>query len=164
MGWTNPKLWLNYEPLTAGDMNLHITDNLMALKYPPTVQVELDEPANYSTISLAWAYVDTTRLSLTLVTGGGDILIGFYGTTGSSGVTLFDLDVDGVRAAGDDGMLAVPAGNMPVSFVRLQTGVTPGQHVIRLMWRVVSNSGILYAGAGTTNYNSHPQFWAREVS
>jgi hypothetical protein len=77
-----------------------------------------------------------------------------------------DLDVDGVRHAGDDGLTRIDTITAPVSFVRLIRGLTPGSHTFRLQWRVSSGANAtLYAGAGTSpQLDLHPQFWVREVS
>lgn len=177
MTWTIPKTWVTGEPLTAGDLNTHLRDNLEALKEPPTDHYAPDETADYSTTSNSFVDVDGTKLALTITTNGGDVLVGFHGTVNGNntgGVVRylhFDVEVDGQRVAGDDGAVAlgVPASTSvtaPVSFVRLVTGLAAGTHTFKLQWRR-NNTGVtgtLYAGAGTAGLDLHPQFWVREVS
>lgn len=167
MAWTQPKTWSS-EPLVAGDMNTHIRDNLEALKDPPSDNYELNELSDYSTTSTSFVDVDSTNLAFTIVTNGGDVLIGFHGTvSGGTGNIdpCFDVDIDGTLVAGDDGIIVSQSGaRLAVSFVRLVTGLSAGSHTFKLQWKARNAGTItLFAGAGGT-VDDHPQFWVREVS
>lgn len=177
MAWTTPKTWTTGEPLTAGDLNTHLRDNLEALRQPPTAHYEPDETSDYSTTSGTFVDVDSTNLALTITTNGGDVLVGFHGSAGgvagSGGMRYlqFDVEVDSERVAGDDGIVAlgVPGSSTvisPISFARLVTGLAPGGHTFKLQWRRNNTglTGTLYAGAGTSGLDVHPQFWVQEVS
>lgn len=166
MAWTTPKTWVNNEPLTASDLNTHLRDNLNALKAPPAAQYTLDESSNYTTTGSSFVNIDGTKLSLTIVTSGGDVLIGFTGSVNPGGfITYFDVEMDGTRIGGNDGILAVASSNVtPIPLVYLKTGVSAGSHMFKLQWKTSGGTTTLYAGAGTASYDLHPQFWVREVS
>lgn len=165
MTWTTPRTWSTGELVTASLLNTHLRDNLDALKNPPSASYLADESANYTTTSTSFVDVDATDFSFTLDTGGGDVLVTFNGVVGGSGTVFFDVEVDGVRFAGDDGITRTINGSThALSFVILVEGLAAGSHTFRLQWKVSASTGTLYAGAGTSNFDVHPQFWAREVS
>lgn len=167
MAWTTPKTWSN-EPLVAGDLNTHLRDNMEALKDPPSGNVVLDELTDYSTTSTIFVDIDSSVLSITLDTNGGDVIVHFHGITrGSSGNSFMYLDVtvDGVRVGGDDGITGTSSLTWnTVSFTRLITGLSAGSHTFTLQWKLASGDHTLYAGAGTSGRDLHPQFWVREIS
>lgn len=162
--WTTPKTWAVDELVTASALNTHLRDNLNALKTPPSAHYESDEASDYTTTAGTWADVDATNLALTITTHGGDVLVHFHGTLQGSGQHVFlDVAVDGTREGGDDGILRVRQDDYEaVSFTRLISGLSAGEHTFKLQWK--SSSGTLFAGAGTSNLDLHPQFWVREVS
>ena len=163
--WTTPKTWSTGEALAASDMNTHIRDNLGALKAPPTDAYVCDEASDYQTNQTTFVDVDSTNLSLTITTTGGDVMIGFHGHVHANGGNCsFDVAIDGVRDGGDDGYILVyNAYRSPVNFVRLVQGLDAGSHTFKLQWKVTAGSATLYAGAGTGNHDVHPQFWVREI-
>lgn len=170
----SPKTWSAGAVVTAADLNAELRDNLNTLKNPPSDHHDADEASNYTTTSTAWVDVDATDFNLTLDTSGGDVLVGFSGALqindGNSRYVYLDVLVDSSPAAGDDGILGMGLGGSaeryPVAFVRLISGLSAGSHTFKLRWKVDNSSGTatLYAGAGTSNNDWHPQFWAREVS
>ena len=168
MAWTTPKTWADDELVTANVMNTHIRDNLNALKTPPSDHYELNEASDYTTTSTSWVDVDSTNLALTITTSGGDVVVQFHGNffIGSAAYMLLDIDVDGSRIGGDDGIFRYTNGSyyQTVSCTRLITGLSAGEHTFTLQWKVSSGTGTLYAGAGTSGWDVHPQFWAREMS
>lgn len=155
------------ELLTAEDLN-HMIDNIEALKDPPSAEYTANEASDYTTTSASFVDVDSTNLSLTITTAGGDVMVGFHGGVEANGGTNplvhFEVLVDGVQHAGNDGIIFTRLVNLRIiSFVRLITGLSAGSHTFKLQWKV--NGGVkLYAGAGTASHDVHPQFWAREVS
>lgn len=167
MAWTQPKTWSS-EPLTSSDLNTHLRDNLEALKDPASGDYTLNESSDYTTTSTTFVDVDATNLSATLTTNGGDVFVFFAPLValGSSQVIFFDLDVDGTRLGGDDGIVAtVPAGiGIAIPIIAMVKGLAAGSHTIKLQWKVTSGTGKLYAGAGTASGDVHPQFIVREVS
>lgn len=171
MAWTAPTTQTTGTLITASVWNTDLTDNLAELKDPPSDNYELNEGSNYTTSSTTFVDIDGTNLALTLTTNGGDVMVSFHGSILVTGAYLayLDVDVDGARDAGDDGMLLYELFNArakPMVFTRLITGLAAGSHTFTLQWKVSSGAAVatLYAGAGTANYDVHPQFWAREVS
>lgn len=165
MTWTTPRTWSTGELVTASLLNTHLRDNLDALKNPPSDSYLANESANYTTTSTSFVDVDATNLVFTLDTGGGDVQVAFNGVVGGNGTVYFDVEVDGVRFAGDDGITRTINGSThALSFIILVEGLAAGSHTFKLQWKVSASTGTLYAGAGTANFDVHPQFWAREVS
>ena len=175
MAWTTPKTWVTGEPLTASDMNTHIRDNLDYLKDQvndaPRDSYEVNESSDYTTTSTSFVDVDATNLSLTITTTGRDVLVGFFGSVhqgSGSQYVYFDVDVDGARNGGDDGLIFVrteAGGNIyhQPSFVVRISGLSAGSHTFKLQWKVSASTGTLYAGAGTGSRDVHPQFWVKEL-
>lgn len=169
MAWITPKDWAVDEQLTASKLNTHLRDNLNALKNPPSAAYVSDETSDYSYSSTSFADVDATNFALTITTTGGDVMVHFHGTFESSSTptsVFLDVDVDGAREGGDDGIaMAAPANGSPqvINFTRL-IAVSAGEHTFTLQWKTGGAGVKLYAGAGTTNRDVHPQFWVREVS
>lgn len=135
-----------------------------------------DETADYTTTSTVFVDIDSTNLKFTLTTNGLDVLIGFYGIvkgfSGGAPITYFDVAVDGNRIGGDDGLVGDHVNNgayvgQTFTFVYLLSGLSAGSHTFALQWKIdsaSSNPATLPAGAGTSDYDVHPQFWVREVS
>jgi hypothetical protein len=169
MAYTTPKTWVTGELVTATEMNTYMRDNQNALKSPPTDSYVLNEGSDYTTTSTSFVDVDATNLALTITTTGGDVFVHFHGSVNSNTYRIyFELDVDGSPHAGDDGITHSfnSGGNdrMTITFTRLITGLSAGSHTIKLQWKSSSSTITLFAGAGTSNVDVHPQFWAREVS
>lgn len=173
MAYTTPKTWSS-ELVTVTDMNTYIRDNMLALKDPPSDNYESDEGADYTTTSTGWAQVDADW-ALTITTTGGDVMLGFVcsADNNTAGEQLyFNVYVSSLatRVVGDDGIctfeMPTSTTSRPqvVSFMFLLTGLSAGSHTFTLQWKVSGGTGKIYAGAGTSGYDVHPQFWAREVS
>lgn len=167
MAFSTPKTW-SAALVTVADMNTYIRDNQIALKDPPTDSYDVNEVADYTTTSATFVDVDATDLALTITTTGGDVLVHFHGTTihSSTNARFFDVDMDGARLGGDDGFLNIGGSDdaIPASFTRLVTGLSAGSHTFKLQWRTSAGTLTMYAGAGTSAGDVHPQFWVREVS
>ena len=90
---------------------------------------------------------------------------GIVDNSTSSESTLFNVSVDDDDDADDDGYTGQRGtAAQAVSFTRLITGLSAGEHTFKLRWRVTGGTGYIYAGAGTSGYDVHPQFWVREMS
>jgi hypothetical protein len=167
--WTTPATWAVDQLVTADDLNTHLRDNLTALKTPPSAHYECDEGSDYTTTSTSFENVDGTNLALTITTNGGDVIVHFDGVVGHGSLVnycYFDVDVDGSPLGGDDGIVMTmgPSARHNVSFTRLITGLDADEHTFTLQWKVDAGTATLFAGAGTSGADIHPQFWAREVS
>jgi hypothetical protein len=175
MAWTTPRTWTTGELVTKTIMDTHIRDNLNALKDPPSDNVDVNESSDYYTSSGTFVDVGYPALDVTITTAGGDVLIVLFGTlkcvTGLARCYL-DLEIDGTTMlGGDDGLLCVvpkpiasASDTAPFCLVFLATGVDAGEHTFTPKWKTSAGTMYLFAGAGTTNYDLHPQLWAREVS
>lgn len=169
--WATPHVFTAGELVTSTIMN-GLKDNVLALKDPAYGVADIDEASDYTTTSTAWVDVDGAGNTLTLEieTGGGNVLVGFTGGMRSSSSASYymklNISVDGTDVAGDDGIAASNATEREVvSFVWLVTGLSAGRHTFKLRWKMSSanGTGTLYAGAGTTDLDTHPQFWVMEV-
>src|SRR5689334_15175635 len=108
--WANAKEnWIAGELVLATDMNL-IGNDLNWLKTPPTANYLVNQGSDYTTTSTSFVNVDGTNLSLTITTAGGNVLIGFSGVVSNTTVgtvTYLDVEIDGTRFAGDDGIVGI---------------------------------------------------------
>lgn len=131
---------------------------------------EANESSDYTTTSTSFTDVDGTNFSLTITTTGGNVLVGFSGTVRIDTVgahVQLNVDVDGSVVAADDGIVSMRAGGVTInsmSFTYLVTGLSAGSHTFKLQWKVSSSTATLYAGAGTTHNDIHPQFWVQEFA
>lgn len=187
MAWTAPRTWIAGEVVTAALMNTHLRDNLLYLFARPHDEEFINEASDYSTTSTSFTNIDGSSpgLALSVTTTGGDLLVYFYGAFSCAHTDLIsraflglDFTVDGTRQGGDDGLLTCyigrlmsgggDAGGLPVCFVKRVTGLAAGAHTIIMQWKGMSSGAgtttvTLFAGAGTTRSDSHPEFGANEA-
>lgn len=162
MAWTTPKTnWATGELVAAGDMNA-IGENLAALGSVREAVGAYKTTEDITAGVREFTDIDSSNLSLTITTTGGDVLVHFHGSVGrfNGGRTgaEIDLDVDGDREGGDSGILKLSLNDQvrTPSFTRLIQNLRAGSHTFKLQWKQ-SNSAVgarLFAGA---------QFWVREV-
>jgi len=174
MAWTTPKTWTS-EPLTSSDLNLYLRDNQNHIhdRQETNARYDTNESADYTTTSTIFVDIDSDNLKLTITTHGGEVLVGFFAATTStaSGAdrTYFELDVDGSPYAGDDGLIVTryeggSAGHpFMLGFVIQIPDLSAASHVFKMQWKTSAGTAKLWAGAGTSNYDLHPQFWAQEI-
>lgn len=171
MAWSAPKTWSS-EPLTSTDMNTYIRDNQNYLynRLENTSKYELDEGSDYTTTSTSFVDVDGSNLALSLTTTGGDVLVGFIGTVKhdtNNGAIFCNISVDGVDYFSNDGLFFnrnLDLGDYRTfSFVVRITGLANGAHTFKLRWKTSTGTATLYAGAGTSGADIHPQFWVQEI-
>jgi hypothetical protein len=132
-----------------------------------SAEYTLNEGSNYTTSSTNFEDVDATKLNLPILISATEMHVHFegYASISPNGVIFFDITLDGAAIAGDDGCLRAPntATGSVVAITR-QITTLPGTHQLKLQWKVSANTATLFAGAGTSNADIHPQFWVREVS
>lgn len=168
--WTAPRTWTAGELVTASMMN-GLRDQLNALKTPAWGMAYIDEAADYSTTSTSFVDVDAagTSLTLTVTTGGGNMMVVFAGSAqcspaGNTG--YFGLSIDGVDVA-NDGVVAfattTTAHPQNVSFTWLLTELSAGSHTVILRYKTSGGTLTLHAGAGTAGRDLHPQLWVEEI-
>jgi len=130
-----------------------------------------DEGSDYSTANTSFEDVDASDFSLEITTAGGDVMVGLSGgtldNTIAGTIVYMDVEVDGVRIGGDDGIfgnrITDAGGKEQMSFVHLLFGLTPGTHIFKLQWKVSAGTSVMFAGAATGGGDLHPQFSAREM-
>lgn len=96
------------------------------------------------TVNASTTVVDplfSTLLSVPMTTQGGDLLIWFSESGGSSGVVTpeFRVLLDGVLLAGASALLGIGANS--ASFALLQKDVAAGAHTITVEWSKIVGSG-----------------------
>lgn len=175
MAWTPPRTWLN-EDVSRGDMNTHLRDNLLALKYPPCAVYIIQETLNYSTNSTSFTDINATegKFMHTITTAGdgnggnGDVFIGLASSVyaATSILIYFRILMDGIVQNADDGLLVVgtSTGIGNASFLVPIRNIPPGQHAFKLQWKVSGGTAILPANAGTSGLACKGEFWVREMS
>lgn len=170
--WVTARTWTAGELITASIMNAHVRDNLNALKTPAGGYSVINEGSDYTTTSTSFTDIDTTDLSLTFTTAGGDVIIFFCGsmnggTIGQSTFVDIHESVAGTRLGGDDGLLqivyATALNVVPVTICYRATGLSAASHTFKMQWKVTANTATLYAGAGTSTHDVHPTFFAFEI-
>ncbi len=128
-------------------------------------QYTTDESSNYSVSATSFTDVDSTHLVLSLTIDSkattGQALICWSANVAvpASQTGFFNLLVNGTLNALNDGIIFAPAGTLPVSFMRLVTGLTVGAlNTLKLQAKVTAGTMTVYNGAGTGNADVHPQF------
>lgn len=152
---------------TTSEFNTYIRDNERALKDPPSQNYEANELGDYSVSGDVWT--DLTNMEGAIDTTGGDIFVGvtFSGKITSS-PAFINIELDGTRIVDNatrSGVCTVDSTSPNLhSFVWLITGLSAGSHTVKIQARVNLGTLTIYAGAGTANYDIHPQFWVRELT
>lgn len=171
--WHGSANWDVGQLVTAADMNAQVRDNVGYLFERPLAFVTINRSSDFVTTSTSFVNVHSDEMAVTLTLAGTRARVHFYGNftlqTSSPGTCYLSLDVsvDGIRQAGDDGICGGQNGQMQIGFSYVITGLTPGTHTFRLMWKAVPQgeytaTATLYAGAGTSNHDFHPQFSVEE--
>lgn len=175
MGWTTPKSWMA-AGVSYGELNTHLRDNLLALKYPPSAVYQIHEASDYSTTSTSFTDINATegKFLHTITTtgngngGNGDIFVGLAASVyAATNIRIyFRILLDGAVQNVDDGLLTVgtPAGLAMASFLVPLRNIAAGSHAVKLQWKVSGGTGILLANAGTIGRDLRGQFWVREMS
>jgi hypothetical protein len=79
--WTTPATWEVDQLVTNDDLNEQVRDNLEYLLSPHHERIVRDNGGDYSiTNVLTFQDIDTTNLSITLVTHGGPLLVHLGGS------------------------------------------------------------------------------------
>ena len=157
--WTTPATWQVDQLVTNNDLNEQVRDNLEYLLSPNHERIVRDNSGDYSITNVTtFQDIDTTNLSITLVTHGGPVLVhlgGTYEFGGNGG--YFDIAIDGNRVGSSytKGLKAVDghsAGDvLGVDILLLLTGLAAGTYTLRPQWRTEStNSATLWARTNDT--------------
>ena len=174
--WTDPKTWITGELVDAATLNTHLRDNLLYLKNRGAFSYA-QQTANYSLavagegVTTGWVNVDTANLSVTHNAEGGLLLVGASFTASGSryslGTVHFDIEMDGVRLGGTNGLLIAdytPAEGLYTKyrFWEFLPGIAAGSHTFRLQWKLDS----IHIGSWTGDiYDITPtQFYVKEFA
>ncbi len=162
MAWTTPKTdWTTGELVAAEDMNA-VGENLAQLGSVRSAVGAYTTPEDITAGVSEFTDIDSSNLSLTITTAGGDVMIHFHGSVERFGGQWtymdIDLDVDGNRQGDDSGILQffIDHKETTVSFTRLIQNLAAGSHTFKLQWKHDNRAvgSRLFAGA---------QFWVREI-
>lgn len=111
------------------------------------------------------SFVDLTDASITLTTTARPVLIGLTGSCQNSiqgQNVMFDLDIDGTRQGGTNGLanLQADAANaqMTIGLTYLTASLSAGSHTFKIQWRISSGTGTIQASS-TQPY----VFWVTEI-
>jgi len=176
MTWNQPKTnWQPDEIVTAADMN-EIGQNLNTLRDASLYIQNIDRGSDYTTNSTVFVNVDPAAdptinpLAAAFNSSGKPLLVSLAGSITNSNLAdtavYFDLSVDGGSVGGSDGILRVTAraGEARNASFVYWLNLPAGPHTVFLRWRVASGTAILWAGAGTSGADVHPQFAVRELT
>lgn len=169
-----PRTYSTGELITASMLNIHIRDNINAIKSPAYFVCEVDQGADYTiAATTTFAAVDGTNLTATVTTGGGNWLVGFSGvafySAGSATKSFFTVALDGTvySSIGNDGIGlggVATSTSSPVAFTMILRGISAASHSFALYWKTGATGTYgLYAGAGTSTFDFHPIFWGIEL-
>jgi hypothetical protein len=154
--FVTPRTWVAGEIPTAEVFNVHVRDNLLALKDPPHV-VAHRYGADYITTSPTYVDVDATNLNFSLATHGGRlaVYVEIHSFHGSGDGGAFDVHLDGVSMmmTGEQGYGVL--GSITQSWLRFTNAVAAGTHTVKLRYRRI----------GTTQTKmTNVHMWVREIS
>lgn len=168
MAWTTPITWTS-SLVTVAQFNEQIRDNFNYLLTPNATQIVRYAGANYSITNVQTLQdIDSTNLTVDLLTNGGHILIGLGGTMNSdinNAGAFFDFTLDGSAVGGVSGLaLARIATNTThyqnVEVTVLVTGRPATTYTIRPQWKSFgTGTTTLFATSGLTPVH----FWAIEL-
>jgi hypothetical protein len=123
----------------------------------------LDEGADLTTASTSFVAA-STKLSLSILTGGGDIHGDFFAVvTNGANVVYLDISLDSIAIANDGATISGGASVVWSQAFHRQFGVLPGTHNLEVRWKVSAGTATMYAGAGTAAFDLHPQLTVYEV-
>ena len=157
--WTTPITWNVDQLVTNTDLNQQLRDNLEYLLSPNHERIIRDNGGDYSLTNVtSFQDIDSTNLSITLVTHGGPVWVHFQAVGKSNGTShegYVDIAVDGTRVgnAYTQGLGRIHSDGtawVTVSISILLTGLTAGTYILRPQWRTKA-SAIISLHAGTAD-------------
>ena len=173
--WHGAADWDVGQLVTAADLNAQVRDNVGYLFERPLTVITSNRGSDFISTSTSFVNVHVDELALTLTLAGTRARVTFQGnfriqtSSPGAGRLYLDIAVDGIRQAGDDGLLVTHITSddfVPLAFSWVLAGLTPGTHTITLQWKAYASVGTptvtLYAGAGTGGFDVHPQFSVEE--
>lgn len=165
MAWTTTPTWATGRLVTVDDLEDNVFDNLNYVHAGRVSgRTNTNEASDYTTTSATFVDIDSTDLSKTLTPTTSKVRVYFHGSfqTSASGKIYLDVAKDGVRQGGDDGY-GYTIGDQTLT-LDVEIDVTPNvSTTIKLQWKQTGTiTATLYAGAGTSDKDVHPQFRVEE--
>lgn len=170
MTWENP-ISFDGSVSTLALWNTYLKDNMDALKAPPTDSYNGIDAATYTLglTSTSWSDISSV-FELNISSKGGDLLVIFNADLQTTTSILYlDIEVNGNRQGGTDGILAILDGigvpkNLPMYW--LLTEMQAGDYTIKMKYKMqtAATSAILFMGGQSGDSAIAPQFVVREVS
>jgi len=173
--WHGTADWEVGQLVTAADLNAQVRDNVGYLFERPLGLVTSNRSSDFVTTSTSFVNVHADDMAVTLDLEGTRVRVTFQGnfriqtSSPGTGRLYLDVAVDGIRQAGDDGICVVHVTTdsyEPLGFSWVITDLAPGTHTFTLQWRTTASVGSpttnLFAGAGTSGHDLHPQFSVEE--
>lgn len=130
----------------------------------------IEGDTDFTTTSTSFVDIDADDLSITITTVGGDVIVVMNFLVIATPTTpseegYFDLDVDGGRIGGDDGLSIIKGINSQVSFLLHISGLSAGSHTFKPQWKVSSGGTLtLFKGKPTSSTGVYGQFFVKEVA
>ncbi len=158
--WTAPATWQVDQLVTNDDLNEQVRDNLSYLLSPNHQRIVRDNGGNYSITNVTtFQDIDTTNLSITLVTHGGPVQVHFQAigwTNGTAHESYFDITLDGTRvgSAYTQGLATLvtdPGERHVVSISILLTSLAAGTYILRPQWRTSTSDTVTLFSATAQN-------------
>ena len=149
--WTTPITWNVDQLVTNTDLNQQLRDNLEYLLSPNHQRIIRDNGGDYSITNVTtFQDIDSTNLSITLVTHGGPVWVHFQAVGQSNGTAhegYLDIAIDGVRVGNSytQGLAQIEcdiAVWMTLPVVVLLTGLAAGTYTLRPQWRTASSNTV----------------------
>jgi hypothetical protein len=171
--WTAPRTWVDGELVTASLLNAYLRDELDYLVTPALDGDTLNLGADPTFASTSFVSIDATNFKATVTLPAGFSRVALFlhltwahNTLGNQ--IYFDWlnSQTGARVAGDDGMsvqqCVVANAKTLFSNVFIVEGLTPLlTYTFTPQIKNSANTTTIYAGAGTANFDVHPQCYAR---
>ena len=156
MAWTAPKTW-TAEPLTVADMNLHIRDNLLALR--DLSRYVYQGSTNLTTTSGSYTFIDITNLNadISIDVDSGKIEVEFIGTVTCNVAAILYLQLyhDGVAIMSSTVSIEAANRYREVAIRKSLGSLDAGTHTFDVRWYTSSGMATLLGG--------HYNFAIREV-
>jgi len=153
MAWTAPNTIAAGDVLSATAHNTYLRDNLNYLHTGRPAGVIARNNGGVYSIATAtgWAAIDSTNLANTLTLTTGRVLIACVGSfyaDASSRLLSLDVDLDGTRIGGTDGIVkkTLDTNATAISFTIMKVGLSTGSHTFKLFWKIGAGTGYLFSG------------------
>lgn len=144
-----------------GMMYNNSSGNLEDNRVGHAAQYTANEGSNYTLASSTLTAIDATNMAHTLLCDGRPVWANLRASaTNASSNLKFDILIDSLAQLTDDGHVMGASGSITgaVGMTNLFLNILPGTHIFSPAWKTAAGTNTLYAGAGTSNLDAHPQW------